>query len=862
MAKLPLATRLDNLKEFQIAWNQIGQSATSAQQQQLNRLTDVTNTSKTDVRQVTATNATNKNNNLLLQINLKSHIPLTAASPIKHMGPYSLYKNEHPANVFFINIRQQLAKLGLLQQSTEAGNLSQFLPYITDGLIFTPAGPYDPSPNNLTLVDRRLDKVMDVLKWKPQADFTIDLAVTIDANNYKLEATTSSRGNKNYQIVNYKLNSNSINKLQNLPARFVVEFAINVVNDEIELDYRRLRPDKRYPNDVDIVNNNINLTNNPILADTLSGYNFKLMSTYHGRIKKSLFDTIANGAVGLEIGAGQGGDLFKMARFSKVYSVEPNDKNIIEYNKRLNNLIKTDNRWADRMVLIKQRAEMPISKDIIPDQSVDFVSLMLCLTFFWDPSGISLLLTGLFNNINRVLKPGGKVILLTMDGNAVEEEFGLTGMDSFYLHPNQLTREPVRKRLHRFGLGLQSRNINNTNSYILPFNAQTPAELAIDSEIHSGDAYIQVLDNGQIHINIPGSIVEQNESLVYLQDIGKIAPNFSLIKKDRADQELLLPYGHYQLSRMYSYGSLAKKYEDQVVHGSQALTPSELTHNIANLESGVVSTNNSDILQPLPVQAPLVATEPAQGDGIVEELPVDYIKRANFTVINNQVQPANIYQPLTFVDAFRGLRIGKVATIFQNPDNFFHAFLKATLAQYQNDRVYGDRMELAKLARQAFAKFLLGDSYLQIATTEMQAPDPKTFQMVPFIGNPGLYTLNYLHNYANQLDNNTIGFDPSLASFVALLYKVHIIIIHSSGNGILANSKADLPTEDYKRCIILLAYENNETQLPYHYEPIVLRNPDGMNQSLFDSNSNLIQDLSDSFITEENYNNSRATAGL
>ena len=829
--KLPLASRLDDLKEFQKDWNQIADLNIDG---------------------------------LKLQINLKSHIPLTAPTPIKHMGPYALYKNEHPANIFFIQIRQQLAKLGLTQQSTEAGNLSQFLPYVTDGLIFTPAGTYDPSANNLSLTERRLDKVMDVLKWKPQTDFTIDLAVSINGTDYKLEATSSGKYDKNYLIVKYKINNNTISKLQNLPPRTVVEFAVNIVDDDIELNFRRLRPDKRYPNDVDIVNDNINLTRNPILADTLAGYNFKLMSTYHGTIKKSLFDSIADGAVGLEIGAGQGGDLYKMARFSKVYSVEPNDKNIIEYKRRLNNLIKIDNRWASRMVLIKQRAELPISKDIIADNSVDFVSLMLCLTFFWDPSGIALLLAGLFKNINRVLKPGGVVILLTMDGNAVQEEFGLTGVDSFYLHPSQLTRQPVRKRLHRFGLGLESRNINNTNSYDLPFNAQTPTELAIDSEIHPADAYIQVLDNGQIHINIPGSIVEQNESLVYLQDIGKIAPNFSLIKKDRADQQLLLPYGHYQLSRMYTFGTLAKRYEDQVVQGSQTLTPSELTYNIMNLESGVVSSNNFDLLQPLPVQAPLVATEAAQGDGVVEELPVNYIKRANFDVVNNQVQQANINQSLTFIDAFRGLRIGKVATIFENPDNFFHAFLKATLAQYQNDRAYGDRVQLARLTRQAFIDFLLGNSYVQIATTEMQAPDPNTFKMVPFIGNNsnGLYTLDYLHNYANQLNSNAIGFDPGLASFVALLYKVHIIIISSSGNGILANSKADLPTEDYKRSIVLLAYQHPDQQLPYHYEPIVLRNADGLNQSLFDSNSNFIQDLSDSFVIEENYNNSRAAAGL
>ena len=776
------------------------------------------------------------------QINMKAYYQLTFLKPIKQADGYPIFANNDPAASFFITMRFVMSQLdGVLIDN----KLTQYLPYKTDGLIFTPIAEYKPNLDKLPLTERQLPKVADALKWKPATnEYTIDFAV----NGNALEVTD----NKQYKIFAHLDNATMSDPiLQNLAPRAVVEFEV-LINKDVVVGYKpkRIRWGKKYPNSLEVAKDNIAHARFPIVADTLMGTNAKLMSEYQNKIKRELLrdamsEVVKSGVaskgkiVALEIGAGYGQNLFKLANCDLIYAVEPDSTNFAELQRRVSELAKEDPIWEKKVVLINSPAEVPL--DIIPNNSVDIVSLMLCLTFFWEPNQSPVKLEGLLQNIDRVLKVGGKICLLTMDGNAVEEYLGVDGLLSVYPNP----KAPPDSQPRVF-------------------------------EGYFGNVVMKIQMNGAIHIKIPGTIVDQTEALVYLQDIQKLRPEKYLInKKGRADQEFLLPEAQYQFSRMYNYAQLTQRAKDQYIRGitftNTTLTKPQLVESIsytADPSAIPVMESNNETLAPLKVIPPLTDTGEAQGDNFVQLISTNlyYPTYTLATLINliGGVEPnidpsQDVVLPIISLDNYLGGRkLARIAVIDDPAGifSFYHALLKSSFLDYQNTKVYIHRVEMATLAYNNFVKFIKSDAYAQYA---------------PYVAMSGLYGW-YQQSIApipeNGYDKNKIlewaegPFYYPLITLVSALFKIHITIwiITPDGSVIpLASTKADSAENigAYPNGICLLAHYSEQRMaggeaaqekfggagFGLQYELLAVVNEDGNKQTLFNTADPMITGL-------------------
>ncbi|GAG79847.1 unnamed protein product, partial [marine sediment metagenome] len=128
---------------------------------------------------------------------------------------------------------------------------------------------------------------------------------------------------------------------------------------------------------------------------------------------------VKQGLTLLDIGSGRGGDVSKWRNYSKIVAVEPNPEHIVELQRRI-----ALNGMSDRVLIVNTGGE-----DIVTIHNavrhfiggrVDVVSMMLSMSFFWRSQSM---VNRLVNTIISNIKPDGKMIFLTIDGDLVEQTF-------------------------------------------------------------------------------------------------------------------------------------------------------------------------------------------------------------------------------------------------------------------------------------------------------------------------------------------------------------------------------------------------------------------------------------------------------
>jgi hypothetical protein len=261
-----------------------------------------------------------------------------------------------------------------------AGNA--YIKYKTDGLLFVPAKvPYTKQ---------------DIIKWKPQKKYTIDL-------RYKKGFWYSAEN----QIVDIPV------KLQSL----------KVIDDNVvELRYdptqkvfieTRIRFDKPFPNKMKVVNHILDLIKRPITEDTLKGKNNMIfLKKFHNRIKQNLINQSVNRLQNyfgnitlLDVGSGQGGDINKWTQIDLVYAVEPDKQRVEEFKRRLGS--------NKKVKILNEKIE-----NIDFKEEINLVTLFNVLTLL-DHEGLNKLITILKRNVLYQ----GEILFLVFDGNIVNNVF-------------------------------------------------------------------------------------------------------------------------------------------------------------------------------------------------------------------------------------------------------------------------------------------------------------------------------------------------------------------------------------------------------------------------------------------------------
>lgn len=380
------------------------------------------------------------------------------------------------------------------------------VPYVTDGLIFTPDdSSYNPHNEELNHSKRVLTNVPDICKWKPPHQLTIDFLVrwTSDAGRSKarlfssndrvkvegvrlggfredgqikvdtdLRAIQAVKGQRlssvkdlgKTEVILELRNGNVYAKGEGLlpftgdrrksyngspkvtmvqvPSNTVAEFAWDF--DEEEFVFVRQRQDKANPNRISVAMDIWEDIHEPITEEMIRGREMILMRKYHNVLKRELFEQ-DDGKTLLDIGSGKGGDISKWRRYDRVVAVEPDEENLQELRRRLENSPMKDKVFP---ILAKGEDHKRITEAVkhFIGGPVDTVSMMLSLSFFFgDPE----MLKSLTKTIGNNLKVGGRFLFMSIEGKATlralagknELDFGfgylkLEGNDRVKVHFN------------------------------------------------------------------------------------------------------------------------------------------------------------------------------------------------------------------------------------------------------------------------------------------------------------------------------------------------------------------------------------------------------------------------------------------
>jgi SAM-dependent methyltransferase len=492
------------------------------------------------------------------------------------------------------------------------------LEYDEDGLIFVPIDTYyNPHSERYPLRDRSLARIPDICKWKEGIDITIDFAlrwlpggvlelhVYDEAKNETVpfrgdlinpltpdmidQANPLILGQQSGRVVEYEWVP--------LPAR------AGVVKDRPRgiLQPRRLRLEKSGPNKLEIALDDWEDIMNPISEEDLRGETLDSVFAYHNRVKKSSIEMLTHnpdfnpkvkgskryvGANILDIGSGYGGDVAKWKRLADrddprtgfVVAVEPNEVNRRQLVQRIGTFS-----MQDKVLVVPTGGEDTVAiteavRRYIPGGKVDAVTLMLSLSFFWASTAH---LDALIQTIVTNLKPGGKIVFLTIDGDVVEQIF-----------------EPALG-----GPYTNERRISEANLYLYPRPRQVQYGRALD-------------------FVLPNTIVgEQREYLVHLQDFSRRLSVYGINLHEiyRAEGEKLLSEESALFSSMYSYGYYVN--DDKT-----ALIPAEqTTRTLTNIALPAV---------PVPIKSPAIKMELTPASPVIPEpqIPVQRVPSPVVTV--------------------------------------------------------------------------------------------------------------------------------------------------------------------------------------------------------------------------------------
>ena len=310
--------------------------------------------------------------------------------------------------------------------------------YKTDGIIFTPINSgYIADGQFVTKTHNRcLSLYNDVCKYKLAENLTIDFYVK-NRKLYVYDKGNTVLFKGSYRIPfsekNYRIEDN---QYEDKIVEFEPTFSTSESDGEnktIVFIPRGIREDKLHPNGLTPANNIWSLLQKPISKETLLGENITLLRKYHNKIKKNLINQIRDYVV--DIGSGNGGDLFKYEdnqNIKKVLSVEPNENFIKEFMNRLdktknkNKFIQPLQAGGEESDKIYHYCQNNFPQDMKgKDLNITF---MLTLSFFWkDKETLNKLIQTIQMIYRAYVEKGGdkniKIYYLTIVGSKVRDLF-------------------------------------------------------------------------------------------------------------------------------------------------------------------------------------------------------------------------------------------------------------------------------------------------------------------------------------------------------------------------------------------------------------------------------------------------------
>lgn len=328
------------------------------------------------------------------------------------------------------------------------------------GNVGRPYTEYLPTPvkgdNNFTTLvtpyyasQRTAARVVEPLKYKDVERITIDFTTRRVNGPNGIEVQLYSYRPREKKEVQFKgtdlveLTPSMIDHNAPMTAalspKIVVEYQIIRRGKSYWLTPLKLRPDKSGPNKEDVAIHNWTSITDPLTRATMRGESFELVFAYFNRVKARLYHYLPANSGLLDIGSGFLQDLYKwvqMGGSTRIVAVEPSEVNRETAQIRLREM-KRDRttRWsfADNVRLLPTGGEDINSivatvrqhiggADDYGNQTgrVQSISLMLSLSFFFSSSDI---LNKLVATIVNTIAPGGRIVFLTINGDAVRELF-------------------------------------------------------------------------------------------------------------------------------------------------------------------------------------------------------------------------------------------------------------------------------------------------------------------------------------------------------------------------------------------------------------------------------------------------------
>lgn len=337
-----------------------------------------------------------------------------------------LNQNKHWIEKFFKLYFKDFIPIGKTPESFSRAYRKvkvQEYPFGNDGMILTPTYAAHNPP--LIKKERRIGISPETLKIKPWEELTLDFRIcgAIDPSEKAFFVNGSIvpyQGTKKYPFQSSTMVDWA--SFPTLPYDYIAEVGpIRVKKGKVQLSFSRLREDKETPNSITTANNVWRKINEPFEESLFLATDFSRLRFQNNRIKRQLIESIPKGAIVVDIGMGEGGDIFKYDKIAHtVLCVEPDE---INRNNFLERLSKAGSELTTRFITLdgygqeSDKIANALRKIIgtMDRKRPVVVASMFSLTFFWENRKTLNEFQDTLRQIGNI-SPGAEFIFFTVEG--------------------------------------------------------------------------------------------------------------------------------------------------------------------------------------------------------------------------------------------------------------------------------------------------------------------------------------------------------------------------------------------------------------------------------------------------------------
>ena len=375
------------------------------------------------------------------------------------------------------------------------------------------------------------------MKWKPLKMLTVDLRVVYEPDGKFFSVYMGTKQGEqifrgNYNNLPFKYPTGILRQLGNLSQlglgpgetldRRIVEFS----GENGKLKPYRLRLDKDIPNFITTVRSTWQMITRPITRDDLLGNTLKIYREHANNVKRQLIEKyVPRNSVVLDIGSGRGGDLAKWRDPEMVFGVDPDESNIREFRKRLEN---AHNKNAFKVENIGAEETDKVLA-FLGERRPNVITSFFSLTFF--PKSKAKL-EGLISTIDKALARGGRFVGVTMDGDRTREKLELTEDNKIDTPLYSITQEtefddnPVGNEI-TIDLKEKSTMVHAQTEYLVYFNNLVDRLKQIGIKLIDS----KFLDDGVTSMpKVLLDFAHLNRTFVFQRDAGAAGPEVVITK--------------------------------------------------------------------------------------------------------------------------------------------------------------------------------------------------------------------------------------------------------------------------------------------------------------------------------------------